>query len=368
LNAALTLKIRYLFFSILFLCFFSGSSRGQIRQLDSLGRKVKNLTELAQLDSIGFKVKNMFQYMWYRDHDTSYISNYSNRVLLKLIAQNKYNFIRIRDKNENKGIGYRPELGLNLGLGITYSWFSFDMTFNFGIQENNIPDFNFFDVQGTIFTTKFLFETTLQYYFGYQVSFTQGFNESILGDAGIRSDIRTINLALQALYALNYDKYSLKAPFVFSEAQKKSAGSPVFGATFTLNDLASDSSMVPGPVQDIFDERLHLVDLTSISLALSAGYMYTFVYKKHWFLTLGLIPGLGFSFGDYTTEFRERKPLYVSYTIKLISSIGYNGPRWVAGLQVLGNINQERVDAKLPVIIGNGKPKFIIGYRLGKRN
>jgi hypothetical protein len=340
----------------------------QITNMDSLSVKMKNLTSRSSFDSLGSKVKNLAQYLWYRDHDTAYITNYSDLVALKLLAVNKYTFFRLRDKQNDASIGYRPELGLNLGLGVTYSWFSLDLAFNIGIRENNIPNSDFFDIQGAIFSPKILVETTLQYYYGYQVSYTEGFNQSNLGDAGIRPDIRTINLVLSTTYALNYGRFSLKAPFVFSEAQRKSAGSPVFGASFAYYNLSSDSSTVPVPVQDVFDENLHLRDFTALSLVFNAGYMYTFVYKKHWFLNVGGIPGISVSTGDYQTDVRRRRNAYVSYLIKLTGSLGYNGPRWFGGLQVLGDINQERVGPRLPIISGHGKTKFFVGYRLGSGN
>jgi hypothetical protein len=340
-------------------------TEAQILQMDSLSQKVKNIAQISTLDTLGRKVKDLTQYLWYRDHDSSYITNYSDLVALKLLAINRYTFFRIRDKNLENSIGYRPELGLNLGFGITYNWFSLDITFSTSIQENSIPESDFVDVQGAIFTPKIFVETTLQYYYGYQVSSTDGFSQSILGDAGIRPDIRTINLVLQATYALNFNKFSLKAPFVFSEAQKRSAGSPVFSGGFTLFNLSADSSAVPVPIQSEFDEELHLTGFTAFGLNFGVGYMHTFVYKEHWFLTMGGTPGFSISTGDYRTDARTRRPLNVTYIFKLSGSLGYNGPRFFSGITVLGDINQERINRNLPLIIGHGKTKFFLGYRIG---
>jgi hypothetical protein len=47
----------------------------------------------------------------------------------------------------------------------------------------------------------------------------------------IRDDIRSISTVLQYLFAFDYDKFSLKAPFIQNEIQRKSAGSLLIGST-----------------------------------------------------------------------------------------------------------------------------------------
>jgi len=236
---------------------YSSAGHAQILQLDSLGRKVGKVTgdivetiPLNKFDSLGSKVKNFAEYIWYRDHDSLFIEDYSDQVALKLLVANKYNFFRINDKERNSFLTYRPELALNLGLGVTYKWFSFDIAFDFGVRERTIPDASFVDIQGIVFTTRLLIETTFQSFFGYQINGTEGFDRGDIMNAEIRPDARTLNFVLQGLFALNHERFSLKAPFVFSERQKKSAGSPIFGAGFSIFSIDADSSLVHGDLVD----------------------------------------------------------------------------------------------------------------------
>ena len=69
-------------------------------------------------DSLESKIQQLSDYMLYRNHDTNYIKNYADNFALKLVAVNKFNYFQIRDRNENSKLTYRPEYGVNLGIGM----------------------------------------------------------------------------------------------------------------------------------------------------------------------------------------------------------------------------------------------------------
>jgi hypothetical protein len=155
----------------------------------------------------------------------------------------------------------------------------------------------------------------------------------------------------------------LKAPFVLKEIQLRSAGSPILGASFVYFSMVSDSSIVPQSIMEYFDPRLYLTDFNVISLAVNAGYMYSFVWKKHFFITLGLIPGINFNLGDSKAEQRESFKWNVSYKMKTMNALGYNGDRFFTGFQFVGDWNNIRLYDKLHTKFTNGSLKFFIGYR-----
>ena len=318
-----------------------------------------------QADSVMKKIEKVGTYLLYRNHDTTYIKSYADKFGLKLVAVNKYNYFTLIDKNTNNRLRYRPELGINLGLGIAYKWFAFDLVFNFGIRENQyFTNEDFFDFQGKIFSSKQYIEATLQYYYGYQ---TDNMSE-ISEDAKVRKDIRTINYGLQYLHAFNYDKFSIKAPFILNDHQRKSAGSVIGGFGFSLNIMDADSSVIPQELSNDFSEKLHLRDLNTINLTANAGYMYSFVYKEHFFLTLGLIPGLTISYGDYWTHERQRLKLNLSYNIKTMNAIGYNGEKIYGGFQLVSDALYIKIDKKNYTQTSHGKLSLFIGYRFTRKN
>lgn len=325
---------------------------------------IEGTGQILPKDSLDNKIKGLQHYLLFRNHDSTYIKSYANQVALKLVAINKINYFGVKDANTGAGIRYRPEYGVNLGVGVSYKWFALDLAFNIGLRENkDFENSEYFDFQGRVFSSKQFIEGSMQYYYGHIVANISGIDDEISDVPEIRDDIRTISFGLQYLYAFNYDKFSLKAPFVLNEIQLKSAGSPIFGASFSYFSMDSDSSIVPHNLMEYFDPKLHLTDFNVISLAINVGYMYTFVWKKHFFITLGLIPGLNFNLGDSKAEERESFKWNVSYRIKTMNAIGYNGGKYFVGFQFVGDWNNIRMYERLHTKFTHGSLKLFVGYR-----
>jgi hypothetical protein len=255
-----------------------------------------------------------------------------------------------------------------MGAGVSYKWFALDITFSLGLSNDSYFDnTRSFDFQARMFTSKQYISFTLQYYQAYLLGNLSGVDIELDEESERREDIRTITFGLQYIYAFNYTRFSMKAPFVFNEAQRKSAGSPVLGASYNMFEMDADSSIISPEVSGYFDSQLWMSDLSVLSAAISFGYMYTFVYKKHYFLTLSLIPGINFNGGDFFTNTRN----YISpnFNLKLnsMNAIGYNGQRFFAGFSLVADGFFSRLEKKLSVEIGSGKLNIFVGYRFGKK-
>jgi len=327
-----------------------------------------NETKSQQVDTVLKRIEDFGNYLLYRNHDTNYIYNYGDEIAVKLLLLNKYNYFRIRDKLNDTRLRYRPVRDLNLGAGISYKWFALDFSISLGLRNNSeFKNTKAFDFQGRMFSSKQYIATTIQYYKAYKLSGISGVDTNVNEASTRREDIRIINFSLQYLFAYNYSRFSLKAPFVFNEVQRKSAGSLVFGASFDIFIMDADSSIVPPELSNYFEPQLHMDDLNLLSFALNIGYMYSFVYKEHFFLTLGLIPGLNLSFGDYHTT--QRHYINPNFNLKIISmnSIGYNGRKFFTGFHLVGDAFFSRIGKKLSVEAGHGKASVFVGYRFGRR-
>ena len=102
-----------------------------------------------QADSLMKRFEEIGDYLLYRNHDTSYISNYGNEVAVKLVGVNKYNYFRIRDRINDTRLRYRPVRDVSLGVGVSYKWFSLDITFALGLRNNSeFENTKSFDFQG----------------------------------------------------------------------------------------------------------------------------------------------------------------------------------------------------------------------------
>lgn len=329
---------------------------------------VSNDAKSQQADSLIKRFEELGDYLLYRNHDTNYISNYGDEIAVKLVSVNKYNYFRIRDRVNNTRLRYRPVRDISLGMGVLYKWFALDITFSLGLQKKSeFENTKSFDFQGTMFSSKQFISATIQYYQGYKLNNVAGTDVNVSEESERREDIRTINFGLQYMYVFNYTRFSLKAPFIFNEVQRKNAGSTIIGASFSMFVMDADSSIVPPEVASSFDANLHLCDLNVLSAAVSFGYMYTFVYKKHFFLTLSLIPGININAGDYFADSRNTISLNANFKLNSMNAIGYNGRRFFTGFNFLSDSYFSRIEKKLSAKIGHGKTSFFVGYRFGRK-
>ncbi len=320
--------------------------------------------QISQADSVLKKTQKLINEILYQSHDTSYISNFSNELSLKALGVTKYTFFQVNDNNLNSSIRYRPGRQVNLGFGFAYKWFALDIAFNVGlVEDTDLEESDFLDIQARVFTRKHYMEFTYQYYYGYTVQNVNGVSNAIDESSMVREDIRSINFVMQYLYAFNHGKFSLTAPFILNELQKKSAGSAIGGANFSLYVMDADSSVIPPEIAGDFSPPLHLQDLNMGSLGLNFGYMYTFVVKKHFFLTLSFIPGFSINMGDYRLDSRNSLKTNISFRGRSMNALGYNGRRFFVGIQGSGNLINAKIDKGLKVTTGHGNAKFFIGYR-----
>jgi hypothetical protein len=279
-------------------------------------------------DTLISRIEQLGSSILFQNLDSSYIKNYNDKFTVKLLAVNKINFFSFKDGNKNSRIRYSPETGINTGFGISYKWFAVDFIFNTGWGTgNNFKDQKSLDFQGRIFSGKRFIEATMQYYHGYELMKSSGLSHQLNNDIKIREDIRSMNFGLQYLYAFNYGKFSLRAPFVLNEIQRKSAGSIIAGANFSIVIIDADSSAIPSEVKPDFDEKIHLTDINTISLGINLGYIYTFVIREHFFLSLGFVPALNYITGDYKTDVREVLQSNFTFKGKIMGALGYNGKR-----------------------------------------
>ncbi len=315
-------------------------------------------------DTIMKKVANIRGFLLHQDQDTNYIENHSDRWTLKLIGVTKFNYFRTRDNINNTGIRYRVDRRLNLGVGVSYRWFALDVTFNVGIREDSgFENGKFLDFQGTMYSSRQFITASYQYYYGHKLQNVNGVPSNLFPLTPVRSDIRTLYFGLQYFFAFNYSKFSLKAPFIQNEIQKKSAGSFIFGAGFSTFILDSDSSILPVEMENFFDEKMRLTSLSASSLSISGGYMYTLIIRKHFYVTVSLIPALGMNLGDYAIMYRDRFKSHLSFGLGTLNAIGYNSHKFFGGLSFTADMYRIRIDKQLGLINGRGKAKLFFGYR-----
>lgn len=298
-----------------------------------------------------------------KQQDSTYIGNYTDELSLRLIGVSKFNYFKMQNRGSGAMIRYMPESKFSTGLGITYRWFSLDVTFNVGSRAEDIESSKAFDFQGRVFGLKQYVELTTKYYFGYKITNSANLSYELPDSVLLRDDIRTVYFGLDYLYAFNYGRFSFKAPFFSNEIQKKSAGSFVGGASLITFLLDGDKPIVPDAVRNDYAEGYMLTSLYLANLNLQFGYMYTLVFFKNFYITLSAIPALSLSVGDFKAEERQSITINPSFKMRSMNSIGYNARRFYLGLQLEADLYYTKFDKNVNFQLGHSKGKVFVGYR-----
>jgi hypothetical protein len=281
--------------------------------------------------------------------DPLYVNDYSHILTGRFYLSTKDNAFALRSRG-GRDLVYRPNNQVNWGLGASYR----AITLNIGIRIPLINDNDaiygntrYFDAQANILTKRTATNLFLQTFRGYHL---RGFsndqlNWPALAERPYRPDARQFNFGFSSLRITNNDRFSYRASFNQDAWQKRSAGSALFGGYMTLFGMRADSSIVPTTEQDRFTPEVRIRRGDFFDAGPMGGYVYTYVYREHWFITASAVGGAGvatqrlfFPLGDPVSE-GQRTDAGAGYRFQWRAGAGYNSARYYVGM----SINQERV-------------------------
>jgi len=202
--------------------------------------------------------------------DSAYYKIYNRQITGRLILSHKFTGLRILRGDER--FKYRPVTTYNAGIGFTYEWLTVNLGYGIGWINPNTDRDNTrsLDLQFHAYGRRIIVDALGQFYKGYRLS----------GTEEVRKDIRANAVGATAQYLLNADRFSYRAAFLQSEWQQRSAGSWLLGFNMYGGNVRSDSAIVPRANGEPAVERT-----TFFQTGPSAGYAYSYVYKKHFFAT-----------------------------------------------------------------------------------
>ena len=132
-----------------------------------------------------------------------------------------------------------------------------------------------------------------------------------LGDQQVTlPEMKTFKIGGQTSYILNKN-FSFRAISAQSEWQQKSAGSLVPTLSLYYTKLRFK-------IED-FDNTAHIY-----TAALSPAYYYNLIIRKHFFVSLGVAPGIGMEYVDSHTS--------ALYQVEATAALGYNSDTFFAGI------------------------------------
>ena len=283
-----------------------------------------------------------------------YVVNYSDQLLVKVFGALKSNLISHHDIGTQTDIEYKPNENFNLGFGVAHKWLAFDLGIKFGFVNNDnetFGDTKRFDIQSTIYLSRFVFDIHYQRYKGYYASkpwlYLEGYSQADQRFP-IRPDLKTSNTAINALYVFRPDRFSYKAAFIFNQRQLKSGGSWLLTSYLSTYVMDADSIIVPEtPLKD-FDRQVDFRKTRFTSFGLGGGYGHTFIIGENTFFSITASVGFGPSIRNFSDEITYSEPENVKLAVRGGSrlSFGHNSEKRFYGLSVIISNSTEADDTR----------------------
>ena len=299
------------------------------------------------------------------DHESDYYTTYPELITARLYFSQKYTNFTLGAEKITPDLVYRPNTSLNMGVGATYRSVTFNLAYGFGFlnQDKTKGKTKYLDLQSHLYSRKWAIDLSGQFYKGYYL------NNRSTGYPGkedyyVRPDIGISLLGASVYRIVNNEKFSLRAATLQSEWQQKSAGSILIGAEIFYGAIHADSAFVPALFagrysQDSID-KIHL-----LKFGPGAGYAYTFVYEKHFYLTWALTACINAGNVKEFSNNGSKQKFSFSPNYNYRFALGYNGSVWAFNFMLVGNeINFKGMSSSNPYNIKTGNFRINLTRRL----
>lgn len=267
------------------------------------------------------------------DFDTAYVRDFSDRPTLRLYGSSKFNSMVVRSEPAFSDLRFRPNGNFNIGIGASYR----KLTLNLGFPMpfvNNDDDAKgrtrFLDAQATLHTQRQTSNLFLQVFKGYHIT---SHDASRIGwdqttSFPYRADMVQFNIGISSLRIANHDRFSYRATFNQDAWQQLTQGTWLYGGYATCYVLMADSALVPTRLVGEFNPASAISKGVLVDIGPMGGYAHTFVYRRHWFLTLSAALGGGLSVQNLTLPGLEgpdkRTDIGPGWHAQFRGGMGYN--------------------------------------------
>ena len=306
--------------------------------------------------------------------DTTFIRSYSGRPHITFDIARRLEAIEIQSPTiETLLLRYEVNSRFNFITSFDYRWLSIAFSlFNFqpadGAQKGSSNTFSLrLNANGRrIWSTNFL-QVNEGFHLSNPLAAYPNWN-GLIDPYPQRSDMASVTLFSNVSYCFSPERFSYRASLWQLDRQEKSAGSFITGLSTRIGVLLSDTNqtLIPGPLYDQFPSQTRLIEQRISNLSFNFGYIHTFVYKRDWFLTIYLLPGLSFQNGIFRTEDLN----YRSYRSEITGSsefrfvLGHNGDTWFYGLSSHSFAYSGNQRMQLRVNNSYSAFRLFCGYRL----
>jgi uncharacterized protein DUF4421 len=263
-------------------------------------------------------------------HDTAYYETFPDKITVRLYLSKKYVHLNFPSGGSAQDLEYKANPKLNLGAGITIKNISINLFNGFGFlnpKDDPKGKTKGFDFQVHLYPRKWSIDLLYVSPKGYH-----------LGDKGMagagpdeyyyRGDLKTTFFGISAYRVPNKERFSYRAALSQTERQKKSAGSFLYGGQIHHGIIQGDSVLVPELLSATYPQA-GIKKINILSFGPGAGYAYTVVIQRHFFITGSMIINLD---ANFTNEEGDKIPPLKTTSLNpsevFKAAAGYNSGLW----------------------------------------
>ncbi|MFD2037036.1 DUF4421 domain-containing protein [Belliella marina] len=324
---------------------------------DFINRKLKIIGILVFANCIGMGE------VWSQDGlDTAYYVAFPDQLTTRIYTSRKYTSFNVKDRVSGQSIRFEPNSTMNLGLGATYNGLTLNVAYGFGFlnPEKGTGESKYLDLQAHAYPKDLVIDLFLQFYKGYYADLSDysNYSEPFL----ILPDMKVRKIGTNVQYLFNGDKISLRAAFLQSEWQKRSAGSPLVGFEVYGGLVENDDTVFP--LDFLGSNGREFNSSRYFQLGPNLGYTHTFVVLKHFFITGYASTNLSFGHQNLFFANGSERRWNVSSNLFLRGFVGYNSEKWSVNANYVHNrVNLTRnADFDNTLMTGNYRINFV--YRI----
>lgn len=264
-----------------------------------------------------------------------YFKPFDDNISARLSLTSASNSFSLIDKETNAIYNIVPNDRERLGVSISYR----SIAFSFGYAPNFLAVNKDNDNSKLVtFNFRGFYKRWTQSFDFYKQS---GFNLESGNQTIPLNDVKTLKIGGQTTYSFN-PNFSFRAFASQTEWQQRSAGTFAPTLSFYYTKLRFKL--------DDFDETGHVY-----TIAISPAYYYNFIIKKHIFLSLGALPGIGVNYVDSNTA--------ALYQIELAVALGYNSDTFFGGITSNGKYFTSNADTNIDWNDSIAYGEIYFGYR-----
>lgn len=271
-------------------------------------------------------------------NDTMYYETFPDKLTGRLYLSQKFLKFTIPTSGTSDDIEYKANTKMNLGMGVTYHNFSFNIFYGFAFLNKDTAkgETKGLDLQLHLYPHKWAIDLLALFPKGYYLA-PKGFATTNPNKYYYRPDVKLTLVGISAYKVPNKDKFSYRAAITQNEWQKKSAGSPLYGGTLYYGTVKADSALVPKIIQNSFPQK-GIDNINFMAIGAGVGYAYTLVIDKHFFITASAVANIDLTMTseDGSANGKQRKTS-VGPSVVTKGSFGYNSPTWGVSINGLGS-------------------------------